>query len=1124
MVLDSSGYNENLKGLNAEMKKHQAELKLASEGIKAFGKDSEKLKSVQESLNKQLEIHSKKVDLYKQSIEKTTSKMQENIKERDKLKQSLEQANNKYSEAVKIYGKESTEAKKAKEEVEKLKQEHEKASKTVETNAKQIQNYETNLDRAKSQMVKTQGEIKKVNSELEKSENKWLKSSENLKNHSEKIKNVGSSIEKTGDSILKLTAPLAAAGIASFKFSSDFSDGIAKVNTIADTTKVPINELRKGALNLSKDFGVGATEITESMYQAMSASVPTEQAINFVATATKAAKGGFTDASIAVDGLSTVLNSYGLEAEKADEIANQMLITQNKGKTTFGELASAVGKVTPIASQLDITTQELFSSLASTTAQGLATSESVTALKAAMSNIVKPSKEASEAAELLGIDFSVSSLQTKGWIGFLKDMKEQLKSASPEFAATSDLMSENANKLIELERAGKKSSKEYKELSKQNKNLAKDMETLGKASDSPVSAMATMFGSVEGLNSILMLTSDNGMKTYNETMEEMKNNTTALDDAFNKMSSTPGEKFRKSLNSMKVSAIKFGDAIAPMVEKGSVLITKLSDKLGGLSDKQLENIAKWGAMSLALGGVLKVGGSAISGVGTMINGISRVTGWIGKFSGAAKIAEGATAGVSAASGVATSGIGAMGLATKAGALLLNPWVLGITAATVAGVALYKHLQKEAIPEVDLFAKKVETSTNIIQSANGTVRTEVNQTTVEISENTKKQVGSYIDLDKNASKSLMDLYVNGKTISSDTSKDLVDTYHKMCEQIKQGMNNHQKESIESLKTFLDNSKNISKEEQDKMLNDLKQHNEDQKNEIDNCEKRIKEILDKASEEKRELTREEQEEINSIQEKMKENAVQSLSDSEVESKVILERLKGYSDRMTAEQASEVIKNAEEQRKGAVEKAEKQYDQTVKQIIRMRDESKTITAEQADALIKDAERQKTESIDKATEMKSTVVGKIKEMNKDTLDDIDSNDGHIKTKWEKLKGWFADNPITRWIKSKTEDPETGHNWTGTNFWRGGLTYLHDAPGENSNYELYDLPKGTRIFNHDASQDLVMQTAESVATKVANSVLSGFSGNNGINVTQNIYSQVATPSEVARQTKNNLRELALSW
>ena len=45
-------------------------------------------------------------------MEKATSKIAENIKERDKLKNSLESANRKYEEAVRLYGKESEEAKK----------------------------------------------------------------------------------------------------------------------------------------------------------------------------------------------------------------------------------------------------------------------------------------------------------------------------------------------------------------------------------------------------------------------------------------------------------------------------------------------------------------------------------------------------------------------------------------------------------------------------------------------------------------------------------------------------------------------------------------------------------------------------------------------------------------------------------------------------------------------------------------------------------------------------------------------------------------------------------------------------------------------------------------------------
>ena len=163
---------------------------------------------------------------------------------------------------------------------------------------------------------------------------------------------------------------------------------------------------------------MAAEDLNEALYEAISASVDTADAMDFLKVATMAAKGGFTDTQTAVDGLTTVLNSYGLEASEADRIANEMLVTQNLGKTTFGELASSMGQVTPVAAALNIGTNELFSSLAVTTAQGLGTSEAITGLKAAMSNIIKPTAEASEAAETLGIDFSVSVYSLKVGLDF----------------------------------------------------------------------------------------------------------------------------------------------------------------------------------------------------------------------------------------------------------------------------------------------------------------------------------------------------------------------------------------------------------------------------------------------------------------------------------------------------------------------------------------------------------------------------------------------------------------------------------------------------------------------------------------------------------------------------------
>ncbi|KEI18201.1 phage tail tape measure protein [Clostridium haemolyticum] len=439
---------------------------------------------------------------------------------------------------------------------------------------------------------------------------------------SQDIKKVSKSTEKLGSTLTKsLTVPLVGLGTLAVKSSVEFGDKMAKVSTIADTTKVSMDNLQKGILELSNQTGLSATELAEAEYQALSASVDTAKVTEFLGVATKAAKGGFTDTATSVNGLTNVLNAYGYEADKANKIANQMLITQNLGKTTFGELAKSMGKVTPIASALKMKTEELFSSMAVTTAQGLDTAESVTGLKAALSNIIKPSKEAADAADILGIKFKSSEIHTKGWMPFLKDLADKLRKTSPALDQMSKNYSKNSSEMFKLEQQGKKNTEMYKNLKKSNKGLLKDMELLAKTGDSDVSAMATMFGSVEGLNTILMLTSDTGMKKYNESMEQMKNNTTALQDAVDKME-TPGEKFRKALNKMHNVLISLGAALTPTLENITSCISSLANKLNNLTPAQQKIIANVGKWLVIIGpillGVSKIGKS-ISNTITSIN-------------------------------------------------------------------------------------------------------------------------------------------------------------------------------------------------------------------------------------------------------------------------------------------------------------------------------------------------------------------------------------------------------------------------------------------------------------------------------------------------------------------------
>ena len=143
------------------------------------------------------------------------------------------------------------------------------------------------------------------------------------------------------------------------------------------------------------DTGVSIEDYAEATYSAISASVDQGSAVEFTHNAIKLAKGGFTDAATAVDVLTTAINAYGLDASAATSISDKLITTQNLGKTTVGELASAMGKVIPTARSFNVNLDALCGTYAVMTKNGIATAESTTYLNGMLNELGKNGSVAS---------------------------------------------------------------------------------------------------------------------------------------------------------------------------------------------------------------------------------------------------------------------------------------------------------------------------------------------------------------------------------------------------------------------------------------------------------------------------------------------------------------------------------------------------------------------------------------------------------------------------------------------------------------------------------------------------------------------------------------------------------
>ena len=702
---------EGEKQFKDAIKAVNSQIKTTASSLKVLAAESEKSEDKAKNLSDRQKALGESLDANKTKIKTLTAQY-------DRQKSKLDELDTALEKARKENGEGSEEAV--------------KAENAYSKQAKAVSDLETQINTAKVQIANISGELETNAVKLQEARSRAIKYGDAMKAAGDKISGIGTKISQAGGALtLGITTPLVAAGTASVKFATDAETSFGKVSTIADTSVLSMDKIKAGALEMSNTTGVAVTDFNEALYQTISATGDTANAIDYTTIAAKAAKGGFTDTATAVDGLTTIMNSYGLKGSEAMQmVSDQMLMAQNYGKTTFGELASSMGQVVPIASQLNIGTDTLLATMATLTKNGIGTSQAVTGMKAALSNVIKPSSEASKAAAVLGLDFSAAALQSKGFAGFMGDVKSALENAAPEYANLVGHLEETKDKMADLEDAGQKNTAQYKALQKESKATEKSLETIAGAADSPIAGFSTLFGSVEGLNSMLVLASETGGKDFEGALQAMADSSGATQSAFDKMDSTPAAQMQKELNKLKNTGIETGNKLLPIVTKAVEGAGKLLDAYNDLDDGTKDLILRTAGIAAAAGPALKITGTATKGIGKLTSGVGGLVKDMGKLSSAKKAAQ-AIGEVGSKSLKSVEGVSGF---SKVLFKLASPGGIALTAAGIlagVGVAFLK-IRDDAIKadiaahfgNVKLSAEEVEDVAKRLTTTDWTIKLEL----------------------------------------------------------------------------------------------------------------------------------------------------------------------------------------------------------------------------------------------------------------------------------------------------------------------------------------------------------------------------------------------------------------
>jgi len=307
---------------------------------------------------------------------------------------------------------------------------------------------------------------------------------------------------------LKTQAAIAAAGAAMVTLSitqaGQFSDSFNEISTLFEATDADLDVFKKNLLNYSRDSSFAFEDINAAVYQAISFGADYRDALAAINVAEKLAIGGKADLQATTELLSGTLNAYGAKVSEAGRYSDIFFTIVKDGKTTIPELAAGLSQVTGIAAAAGIPMDDLGAAIAAITATGAPTSQTLTSLKALISNIIKPTKDASETAELLGISFDATALKTRGLDGVLADV---------------------------YTRTG-----------------------------GNVTQMGKLFGSTEALNAALILGADSSGK-FAKALEDMQTATGATDAAYERMADNISLINQNVINNARAAMVEFGSPL-----------------------------------------------------------------------------------------------------------------------------------------------------------------------------------------------------------------------------------------------------------------------------------------------------------------------------------------------------------------------------------------------------------------------------------------------------------------------------------------------------------------------------------------------------------------------------------
>lgn len=395
-----------------------------------------------------------------------------------------------------------------------------------------------------------------------------------LNTASGRLKKFGQGISSVGKSLqTRLALPLAAAGGASIKMAADFDKSMTKITSLVGIAGDEVDGMRGQVRDMASQFAISSSEAAEALFFITSAGLRGADAMDTLEASLKASAVGLGQTSTIADLATSAMNAYGSDTLSASGATDILTAAVREGKLEASELASSMGGVLPVASNMGVQFHEVGAAFAAMSRTGTGAAEGATQLTAILSGLLAPSQKAEDALNAMGLSSA----------GLKKQIKEE--------------------------------------------GLLATLHTLNTAFDANAQGAETVFPNIRALKGVLDLLGS-GAETNNQIFARMTDTLGMSQTAFDATSQSAEFKMRKALGVVRESFSQLGSqlltGLLPIFQQVTGAIQQVFSAFFNLDSGTQKLILGLGVIATVLPTIITLVGSLTTVMGVLLSPIGLV--------------------------------------------------------------------------------------------------------------------------------------------------------------------------------------------------------------------------------------------------------------------------------------------------------------------------------------------------------------------------------------------------------------------------------------------------------------------------------------------------------------------